>query len=169
MVNYLCQRWIPDTDQPGRREVQLPGHEPKEGTMYQLGDVETAELKAHIERANKARREGVKLLRDRVSGQHFATSASRPFVNYYVTLFSCSCPGFITHGHCKHNSALVVAHLLQEGHSGEPEEAPCHACNGSGQVQEQRARWIGGSKLGYRSTWMVEVPCTACAEAAVAA
>lgn len=138
--------------------------------MCQLGDVETAELKAHVERANKARKEGVKLLRDRVSGQHWATSASRPFVKYYVTLFSCTCPGFVSHGHCKHNSALIVAHLLQEGHDGDPEEAPaCHACNGTGKVEEPRSRWIGGSKLGYRSTWTVEVPCEACTEVAIAA
>lgn len=75
---------------------------------------ETAELKAHADRAAKARAEGVKLLRDRRDGRYYATSATKPGTRYFVTLVSCTCPGFVHHGHCKHHSALVMAHLLQE-------------------------------------------------------
>lgn len=75
---------------------------------------ETAELKAHADRAAKARREGVRLLRDRTDGRHYATSGTKPGVRYFVTLVSCTCPGFIGHGHCKHHSAMVMAHMLQE-------------------------------------------------------
>lgn len=87
--------------------------------MTTLHPAETDELKAHVERAAKARREGVKLLHDRRDGRHYATSATTPGVRYYVTLVSCTCPGFINHGHCKHHSALVIAHLVQE-HGPEP-------------------------------------------------
>jgi hypothetical protein len=76
---------------------------------------ETRELRAHLDRAAKARREGVQLLRDRRDGRHYATSATTPGTRYFVTLLSCTCPGFLHYGHCKHHSALVVAHLIQEG------------------------------------------------------
>lgn len=79
-----------------------------------LTPTETAELRAHAERASTARAQGVRLLRDRRDGRHYATSATKPGTRYFVTLVSCTCPGFIHHGHCKHHSALVVAHLLQE-------------------------------------------------------
>jgi len=75
---------------------------------------ESAELRAHADRAAKARREGVQLMRDRRDGRHYATSGTTPGVRYYVTLVSCTCPGFIHHGHCKHHSALVMANLFQE-------------------------------------------------------
>lgn len=129
--------------------------------MHTLTTTDTAELTAHLTRASKARREGVRLLRDRTDGRHYATSATTRGVVYYVTLVSCECPGFQHHGHCKHNSALVIAHALQDGHIS-PD--PCHLCNGTGTVQEPRSRWVGGSKLGYRSTWVVDVPCEACAD-----
>jgi hypothetical protein len=75
---------------------------------------DTAELKIHAERAAKARREGVQLLCDRRDGRHYATSASTPGVRYFVTLLSCDCLGFVRHQHCRHHSALVIAHVLQE-------------------------------------------------------
>lgn len=75
---------------------------------------DSAELRAHAARAAQARREGVRLLRDARDGRHYATSATKPGVRYFVTLASCTCLGFVRHGHCKHHSALVIAHLLQE-------------------------------------------------------
>ena len=127
---------------------------------------ETAELKAHADRAAKARAKGVQLLRDRRDGRHYATSGTTPGVRYYVTLVSCTCPGFIHHGYCKHHSAMVMAHLLQEhGDTPAPTSKPvhqCERCQDTGTVAVQHARWIGGATLGYRSQWTTEEPCPVC-------
>lgn len=56
----------------------------------------------------KARAEGVQLMRDR-DGRHFATSTSQPGHLHYVTGYSCDCRGFVTHGRCKHYAALLSA------------------------------------------------------------
>ncbi|MGB3328674.1 MAG: hypothetical protein WBA46_06950 [Thermomicrobiales bacterium] len=75
---------------------------------------DTAELKAHAERAAKARQEGMQLMRDVRTGEYFASSKSQPGTLHRVTLASCDCLGFVRHQHCRHHSALVMAHLLQE-------------------------------------------------------
>lgn len=80
---------------------------------------ETAELKAHLERASKARQEGMELFVDRRTNEYFATSKSQPGTLHRVTLLSCDCLGFVRHQHCRHHSALVIAHLLEE-HGPEP-------------------------------------------------
>jgi hypothetical protein len=73
--------------------------------------------------ATKAREEGVRLYRDRRDGRHYATSATTPGKLYFVTLASCTCMGFISHGHCKHHAALTLA-VLNEPEDNEPDEAP---------------------------------------------
>ena len=55
---------------------------------------------------NKARAEGVTLMRDQ-DGRHYASSVSRPGTRHYVTGYSCDCRGFAAHGHCKHYAALL--------------------------------------------------------------
>ncbi len=57
----------------------------------------------------KARREGVRLFRDRSDGRHYASSGTTPGRLYYVTGFSCECRGFVAHGRCKHHAALLAA------------------------------------------------------------
>lgn len=79
-----------------------------------LHPAESAELRAHAERAAKARQEGLQLLHDPRSQAFYATSKSRPGTLHRVTLLSCDCLGFIRHGHCRHHSAIVMAHLLKE-------------------------------------------------------
>ncbi|MGC4107055.1 MAG: hypothetical protein QM753_12035 [Thermomicrobiales bacterium] len=82
--------------------------------MTTLLPAETAELRAHAERAAKARKDGTQLLHDRATNEYFATSKSQPGTLHRVTLASCDCLGFIRHQHCKHHSALTMAMLLQE-------------------------------------------------------
>lgn len=76
--------------------------------------VETAELRAHAERAAKARQDGMQLLRNTDTAEYFATSKSQPGTLHRVTLASCDCLGFARHQHCRHHSALTMAFLLQE-------------------------------------------------------
>jgi hypothetical protein len=59
--------------------------------------------------AAKARKEGVRLFHDVRDGRHYASSVSHPGKLHYVTGLSCDCPGFASHGRCKHHSALLVA------------------------------------------------------------
>jgi len=58
--------------------------------------------------AQQARQDGTKLKRDRLTGEYFATSSSQPGKLYRVTIFSCQCQGFRTHGRCRHHSALLA-------------------------------------------------------------
>ena len=85
--------------------------------------------------AAKARAEGVRIKRDKL-GRSWATSASTPGALYVVTGYTCSCPGFVHHGECKHHSALMVALGWVER---DPEPAPpaalpvparCASCDG---------------------------------------
>ncbi len=113
----------------------------------------------------KAKQEGIRLYRDRNDGRHYASSASTPGLLHYVTLASCDCIGFVHHGRCKHHSALVMAHLLQQAGTPDPTTpaaGPCSCCHGVGTVESKRSRWVGGSQLGYRHSWTVEVECEAC-------
>lgn len=38
----------------------------------------------------------------------------------------------------------------------------CRTCGGTGSIVRHRSRWIGGGKLGYRSTWTVLERCKDC-------
>ncbi len=119
--------------------------------------------------AAKAKADGIRLFRDR-TGRYFASSASQPGTLHYVTGYSCDCQGFVAHGRCKHHAALMTALGWVEG---APEPTPptetCAECGGLGTVASPRSRWVGGSKLGYRSEWTVQVACPVCGPADVAA
>lgn len=82
-------------------------------TLSALHPVETTQLRQHVERANQYRSEGGRLMVDHRDGRHYAASTSKPGTTYYVTLASCTCMGFVAHHHCKHHSALTIAHLMQ--------------------------------------------------------
>ena len=83
--------------------------------------------------AEKARVEGVKLYRDERDGRHYASSVSNPGHMYYLTAVSCTCPGFASHGHCKHHSALLVAlGWASDEPTPEPEPVTCTSCKGQG-------------------------------------
>ena len=87
-----------------------------------MDTVKTAELEQVMRLAAKAKAEGVRLYVDRRDGRHYASSASTAGRLYFVTLASCTCPGFAAHGHCKHWAALQLAIVL-EG-TPEPDPAP---------------------------------------------
>jgi len=57
--------------------------------------------------ADKAVREGVRILRTIDTGEAFALSTSQPGHLYRVTAVSCQCKGFLYHGRCKHNALLL--------------------------------------------------------------
>lgn len=75
-------------------------------------------IAAHHARADAYRAEGGKLRRFgdpfTPAPYYVATSTTRQGHTHTVNLTSCSCLGFVHHGHCKHHSALVVALLKQE-------------------------------------------------------
>jgi hypothetical protein len=113
--------------------------------------------------AQKARDLGVRLVRDG-DGRHYASSISRPGTWHYVTGWSCDCQGFATHQRCMHHSALLSA-LGWDGSTPEPETITtpaCRTCQDAGTVLHHYSRWIGGSKLGYRSEWDAVEPCPDC-------
>ena len=58
--------------------------------------------------AQQARQDGTRLKRDRLTGQYFATSQSHPETLHRVSILSCDCKGFQTHGRCRHHSALLA-------------------------------------------------------------
>ena len=81
--------------------------------------------------AAKAKREGVRLLRDPKDGRYYASSTSRPGHLYYLTAVSCSCVGFASHGRCKHHAALLQAlGWAGDEHAGQP--ILCEVCRGTG-------------------------------------
>ena len=109
--------------------------------------------------AEKARQEGVKLYVDRRDGRHYAASTSRPGLRYYVTLLSCTCPGFIAHQRCKHHAALLSSYNQLGPDPGAP------ACTNCGSHDAPHAdalsRWVGGSRDGYADATTVH-RCDAC-------
>jgi hypothetical protein len=58
--------------------------------------------------ADQGRANGVIILSECVSGARYATSATSPSTIYYLTGFSCTCPGFVGHGRCQHHSLLLA-------------------------------------------------------------
>jgi hypothetical protein len=55
---------------------------------------------------DKAKTEGVTIVRDHTDGRFYASSVSRPGAMHYVTAYSCTCIGFSRHQRCKHLVAL---------------------------------------------------------------
>ncbi len=96
--------------------------------------------------AAKARAEGVKLYFDRRDGRHYAASTSKPGTLYFLTMVSCTCPGFIFSGRCRHHSALLAAY----GQIGPDPAAPACVNCGSRDVAhvDARSRWVGGARDG---------------------
>ncbi len=77
-----------------------------------MDTTKTVELEHIMRLAAKAKQEGVRLYVDRRDGRHYASSATTAGRLYYVTLASCTCPGFATHQRCKHWAALQLAIAL---------------------------------------------------------
>jgi hypothetical protein len=85
-----------------------------------MDTIKTAELEHVMRLAAKAKAEGVRLYVDRRDGRHYASSATTTGRLYFVTLASCTCPGFATHQRCKHWAALQLAIAVD----GNPEPDP---------------------------------------------
>ncbi len=101
---------------------------------------------ARIRLAERAKHEGVRILRDNRDNRHYATSTSQPGVLYFVTLMSCTCKGFMAHQRCRHHSALLAAYGALEP---DPTPPVCANCGSPHVVYEEtRARWIGGARDG---------------------
>ena len=80
---------------------------------------------------------GVDILVEPISGQHFCESGRHPGVLYLVTRDSCSCAGGVNGQPCLHRAAL----LAQLDEFPLPAPAACLWCNGCGSVpnvDEQR-------------------------------
>ena len=75
-------------------------------TQTQSTTIET-EAQALHRLAGPAHEKGVRLIVNQVTNHHFATRASNRDKLHAVTLLSCDCRGFITHGRCMH-FALVL-------------------------------------------------------------
>ncbi len=60
--------------------------------------------------AAEAEQRGIKILIEPISGEHFATSASKEQILYRLTHYSCSCKGFMHWQRCTHHS-LLLSHL----------------------------------------------------------
>ncbi len=58
--------------------------------------------------AEQGRANGVNILAECVTGARYATSATQPGVIYYLTAYSCTCPGFVGHQRCQHHSLLLA-------------------------------------------------------------
>lgn len=60
--------------------------------------------------ARQAYERGIKLIVNQVTNHHFCTSASNRHKLHAVTLYSCDCRGFITHGRCMHLALVLEAY-----------------------------------------------------------
>jgi len=134
-----------------------------------MDTVKTAELSQVMRLAAKARAEGVRLYVDRRDRRYYASSATTEGRLYFVTLASCTCPGFAAHQHCKHWGALQLATALEGTPEPDPAPAACPTCQDTGEVVVHHSRWIGGSRLGFRDQWSTRGQCPACHGAEVAA
>jgi hypothetical protein len=122
---------------------------------------------AHRRLLEVARESGVQLKIDE-HGNYWATSVSEPGLLHPVAPDSCSCRGFRTHHRCRHVAALM-SHLGYFDPEPDPIGAAlpsCSRCMDAGMVDEPHARWIGGSRTGFRDEWSTAVPCPQCGEVA---
>lgn len=58
--------------------------------------------------ADQGRGNGVLILTETISGARYATSCTQPGTIYYLTAYSCTCPGFVGHQRCQHHSLLLA-------------------------------------------------------------
>jgi hypothetical protein len=101
--------------------------------------------------AQVAHTRGVRLFRD-TDGRWLCTSHSHEGLVYYVTGFSCDCPGFVRQQHCTHHALLLdtLGWLppIEEGSA--PAPVTCTSCT-AGKIEE----WVSGHVAGCK-------PCDAC-------
>ncbi len=96
--------------------------------------------------AEEAEQRGIKILVEPISGEHFATSASKENVLYRLTHHSCTCKGFLHWQRCTHHS-LLLSHLgwlpdpepepdpsPASPNLPAPDLVPCPDCDGTGRV-----------------------------------
>lgn len=96
--------------------------------------------------AEQGRRNGVRILTECVSGEHFATSASEPGTLYRLTAYTCTCKGFVHTGRCQHHSLLLAELGWLPDLDTDPEPPtpaapatrPCDYCHGS------KVEWVNG-------------------------
>jgi hypothetical protein len=106
-------------------------------TQVRIGEIDNRQALTRL--AAKARRDGIRLYRDR-SGRYFASSTSTPGTLHYLTGYSCDCQGFATHQRCKHHAALMTAlGWVEDTRDPEPEPPTaiantCSECQGTGQT-----------------------------------
>jgi len=71
--------------------------------------------------AAQAKARGIKLIVNQVTNHHFCTSASNRDKLHAVTLYSCDCRGFITHGRCMHLALVLEAYHSLPSIDSEPD------------------------------------------------
>jgi hypothetical protein len=76
--------------------------------------------------------DGVKLIRA-ASGRYYAESRSAPGTLWFLTGFSCQCPGFLHRQTCRHHRALMQA-LGWTRPEPTPPAVTCAECHGAGTV-----------------------------------
>ena len=98
--------------------------------------------------ARQAHERGIKLIVNQVTNHHFCTSASNRDKLHAVTLYSCDCRAFITHGRCMH-----LALVLEAYHSLSPIE-PDPTPDGCGATVPVLSRHPGveGVRTAYSGT-----------------
>jgi hypothetical protein len=110
-----------------------------------------------------AHERGLRLFRD--GPRWYCTSASRPGESYFLTGYSCTCPGFLAHQRCSHHALLLErlgwlpeleeivagATITGEERFAKPSQSDCAACSGCGVVVyrsfEERCTTCGGSGI----------------------
>ncbi len=96
--------------------------------------------------AAQAERNGIRILVEPISQDHFATSATDPTIVYRVTGLSCSCKGFMAWQRCQHHALLLAELGWLPDPEPEPDPSPaaptlpvpallpCPDCDGTGRV-----------------------------------
>jgi hypothetical protein len=116
--------------------------------MSSVITITEAERATLVRMLGKAHTEGVRIYQNPHDGRYYASSTSNRSQLHYVTAYSCDCPGFMHHGHCKHHAALLET--LGWITLPTPDPLPCRHCAG-------RGFWIQAIH-GER----VDVPCPHC-------
>jgi len=106
--------------------------------------VQETEREAIARLLDKAKVEGVAIVRDHTDGRFYASSVSKPGAMHYVTAYSCTCIGFSRHQRCKHLVALW-SHLGYFGPEPDPEPTP--ACCPAVAVVHVPGHWSTGGWL----------------------